>query len=176
MRRTSPEGIALIKHFEGLRLSAYRCSAGVLTIGYGSTRGVYAGMKITQEEADARLVSDLQSAERSVLRLISVPLTVYQFDALVSFTFNLGGGALQRSTLRQKINRGEHRAVPAELMKWIRAGGKKNRGLYARRKAEGALYAKSVIIPYPVAEPQPSDAEKRFLELIQRMQATPFTR
>jgi lysozyme len=75
-----------------------------------------------------------------VLRLIAVPLTAGQFDALVSFTFNLGGGALQRSTLRRKVNREEHAAVPAELMEWVWAGGRKLKGLVRRREAEAALY------------------------------------
>jgi lysozyme len=90
--------------------------------------------------AQALLSKDVWSAERSVLRLIKVPLTDGQFDALVSFTFNLGGGALQRSTLRRKVNREEHGEVPEQLMRWVWAGGKRLRGLSRRRKAEAALY------------------------------------
>ncbi|QNQ61407.1 lysozyme [Brucella sp. 6810] len=75
-----------------------------------------------------------------MLRLISVPLTDGQFDALVSFTLNLGAGALQRSTLRRKVNRGEHESVPAELMKWVRAAGKRLPGLVRRRSAERVAY------------------------------------
>jgi lysozyme len=86
------------------------------------------------------LIKDVLSAEKSVLRLIQAPLTDGQFDALVSFTFNLGGGALQRSTLRRKVNRQEHEDVPAEFMKWVWAGGKKLRGLVRRREAETRLY------------------------------------
>ncbi len=81
-----------------------------------------------------------EAAKRSVLRLITVPLTNSQFDALVSFTFNLGGGALQRSTLRRKVNREEHDDVPAEFLRWVWAGGKKLRGLVRRREAELLLY------------------------------------
>ena len=77
-----------------------------------------------------------------MLRLIKIPLTDNQFAALVSFTFNLGGGALQRSTLRQKVNRKEHGEVPAEFMKWVRAGGRKLPGLIKRRAAEAALYVR----------------------------------
>jgi lysozyme len=84
---------------------------------------------------------DVQTAERAVLRLITVPLTDGQFDALVSFTFNLGAGALQRSTLRRKINRGDHANVPAEFRKWVWAGGRKLEGLVRRREAEAALYS-----------------------------------
>ncbi len=86
------------------------------------------------------LRKDVGIAERAVLRLISVPLTDGQFDALVSFTFNLGAGALQRSTLRRKVNRGEHQAVPAELMKWVWAAGKRMPRLVRRRKAETSVY------------------------------------
>ena len=87
-----------------------------------------------------------------MLRLISVPLTVGQFDALVSFTFNLGAGALQRSTLRRKVNLGEHESVPAELMKWVWAAGKRLPGLVRRRQAEGAAY---------VSEPTPNTEMRR---------------
>jgi lysozyme len=93
---------------------------------------------------DARAIEllekDVASAERAVLRFIAVPLTDGQFNALVSFTFNLGSGALQRSTLRRKVNREEHADVPAELMKWVWAGGRKLKGLMKRRKAEIYLY------------------------------------
>ncbi len=86
---------------------------------------------------------DVQVAERAVLRLIDVPLTDGQYDALVSFTFNLGAGALQRSTLRRKVNREEHADVPAQLMRWVVAGGKRLRGLARRREAEASLYGGS---------------------------------
>ena len=75
-----------------------------------------------------------------MLRLITVPLTDGQFDALTSFAFNLGGGALQRSTLRRKVNRGEHALVPAEFMKWVWAGGRQLKGLSRRREAKSRLY------------------------------------
>ena len=81
------------------------------------------------------------TAERAVLRLIRVPLEDGRFDALSSFTFNLGTGALQRSTLRRKVNREEHDAVPAEFRRWVWAGGRKLKGLIRRREAEAALYA-----------------------------------
>lgn len=80
-------------------------------------------------------------AEQAVCRLIKVPLTDGQFDALVSFTFNLGSGALQRSTLRRKVNHEEHEEVPDQFMRWVWAGGKKLRGLVMRREAEASLYS-----------------------------------
>ena len=86
---------------------------------------------------------DVEVAERVVLRLIRVPLADGQFDALVSFTFNLGPGALQRSTLRRKVNREEHEAVPAEFRRWVWAGGRKLKGLMCRRHAEAICYSKA---------------------------------
>ncbi len=118
------EGFDLIRRFEGLSLEPYRDAAGVLTIGYG--RLIRPGEEFaeanTEEEAIELLRRDLVVAERAVLRLIRVPLTDGQFDALASFTFNLGSGALQRSTLRRKVNREEHTEVPAEFMRWVWAG------------------------------------------------------
>ena len=141
MRQNNQAGIDLIKHFEGLRLHTYRCSAGILTIGYGCTNPKYAiiGNTITEQQAEQLLRNDLVNAQRSVARLISVPLTDNQYAALVSFVFNLGGGALQRSTLRQRINRGDYN-VANEFGKWCYAGGKKLKGLQLRRQAEADLW------------------------------------
>lgn len=145
MRHVTEAGLDLIRRFEGFSPTIYICPAGYPTIGYGHV--VLAHEKdqfttgITPAQATALLRQDVRIAERAVLRLISVPLTDGQFDALVSFTFNLGAGALQRSTLRLKANRGEHESVPAELMKWVWAAGKKLPGLVRRRQAEGACYA-----------------------------------
>lgn len=86
------------------------------------------------------MCQDAQIAERAVLGLINVPLTDGQFDALTSFTYNLGGGALQRSTLRRKINREEHADVPEQFMRWVWAGSRKLKGLVRRRAAEADLY------------------------------------
>ena len=95
---------------------------------------------IDEETAEDLLRRDLEVAERAVLRLIRVPLTNGQFDALVSFTFNLGSDALQRSTLRRKVNREEHAEVPAEFMRWVWAWERKLRGLIRRRAAETCFY------------------------------------
>lgn len=145
MRQITQDGLDLICHFEGFSPIIYLCPAGYPTIGYGHL--ITEANKerfldgIDELEALDLLKTDVQKAEQSVLRLINVPLTDGQFDALVSFTFNLGGGALQRSTLRRKVNRGEHSAVPAEFMKWVWAGGRKQKGLVRRRRAEGLLYS-----------------------------------
>ncbi|MDM2732972.1 lysozyme [Citrobacter sp. Cy070] len=145
MRHVTEEGLNLIKRFEGFSPTIYMCPAGYPTIGYGHVvmaheREQFAA-GITQAEATDILRQDVGIAERAVLRLISAPLTDGQFDALVSFTFNLGAGALQRSTLRRKANLGEHEGVPAELMKWVWATGKRLPGLVRRRKAEALAYA-----------------------------------
>ena len=144
MRHITKEGLNLIKEFEGFESEVYLDAAGYPTIGYGhlirKDEGNMYANGITEAAAEALLSKDVWSAERSVLRLIKVPLTDSQFDALVSFTFNLGGGALQRSTLRRKVNREEHSAVPREFRRWVWAGGRKLRGLIRRRNAEAALY------------------------------------
>ena len=139
--KTSQAGKDLIISFEGIRLEAYKCPAGVWTIGVGSTQPtVSPGEVITKPEAMARFDRDLVKFENAVDRLVKVPLTQNQFDALVSFTFNVGEGALSKSTLLKKLNRGEYAAVPAELMKWTKGGGKELPGLVRRRRAEAAMW------------------------------------
>jgi GH24 family phage-related lysozyme (muramidase) len=145
MRHISKDGLDLICRFEGFSPVIYICPAGYPTIGYGHL--ITEANKeqfldgVDEDEALELLRKDVAAAERAVLRLINVPLTQGQFDALVSFTFNLGAGALQRSTLRRKVNRGELDDVPAELMKWVWAGGRKLRGLVRRRKEEAFLFS-----------------------------------
>jgi Phage-related lysozyme (muraminidase) len=144
MRHITQEGLDLIKRFEGFSPTIYICPAGYPTIGYGHVvredeRERFAD-GIDEQEAEDLLQGDVRWAERGVLRLINVPLTDGQFDALVSFTFNLGTGALQRSTLRRKVNREEHAQVPREFMRWVWAGGKRLRGLVKRRTAESGMY------------------------------------
>ena len=139
--KTSQAGKDLIISFEGIRLQAYKCPAGVWTIGVGSTvPAVHAGEVITKQQALARFDKDLTKFENAVDRLVKVPLTQNQFDALVSFTFNVGEGALAKSTLLKKLNAGDYDAVPAELMKWTKGGGKELPGLVRRRRAEAAMW------------------------------------
>lgn len=142
MRHVTWDGIRLITTFEGLSLKPYLCPAGVWTIGYGHTGPMVNKdtPNITIEEAEAILQHDLHRFESSVLRLITRPLTDGQFDALVSFTFNLGAGALQRSTLRQKCNRREDEGAAAEFLKWNKIGGNAVKGLTKRRLAESGIY------------------------------------
>lgn len=144
MRHVTQHGINLIKRFEGFESKIYLDAAGLPTIGYGHLlRAGEAEMfknGISPEAGVALLIKDVLYAEQAVLRLINVPLTDGQFDALVSFTFNLGSGALQRSTLRRKVNREEHHEVSREFMRWVWAGGRKLKGLARRRKAEVTTY------------------------------------
>lgn len=143
----STKGINLIKKFEGFSSQIYKDSAGLPTIGYGhliteqelQKRKFHKG--ITQEQAEQLLLIDVQSASFAVSRLVTVFLEQWQFDALVSFTFNVGAGALQRSTLRRKLNRREYKAIPYELQKWVWAGGRVLQGLVKRREAEAKLFS-----------------------------------
>ena len=147
MRHITQHGLNLIKQFEGFSSNIYLDAAGLPTIGYGHL--LRAGEAeifrhgISHEAAVALLIKDVLCSEQAVLRLITVPLSNGQFDALVSFTFNLGGGALQRSTLRRKVNREEHADAPAEFMKWVWGGGRRLKGLIRRRSAEAQLYVSS---------------------------------
>ncbi len=135
-------GLRLIQHFEGFEPQLYRDAAGYWTIGYGHLVRERESFRngITQAQATQLLQQDVRVAERAVSRLIKVPLTQSQFDALVSFTFNLGSGALQRSTLRRKVNGYYHQEVPSEFLRWVWAGGRKLKELLRRRQAEAALY------------------------------------
>jgi lysozyme len=138
--KTSPKGIALIKDFEGLRLGAYYCSAGVLTIGYGHTGGVKEGDLITEQKAEQLLQDDLKKFENGVLRLVRVPLNQNQFDALVSFAFNLGVGNLGKSTLLKMLNDRDYKGAAGQFVRWNKAGGKELAGLTRRRLAESAMF------------------------------------
>jgi lysozyme len=147
MRHMTDQGLSLFKRFEGFSPTPYLCPAGWWTIGWGAIHGLdgqpvtAATPPVTEDAAEALLMRDVTVAERAVLRLISVPLGDGRFDALTSFAFNLGGGALQRSTLRRKVNREEHADVPDEFRKWVWGGGRKLPGLVRRREAEAWLYA-----------------------------------
>lgn len=139
--KTSDRGLGLIRASEGLRLDAYRDVRGVLTIGYGSTLGVRAGDRIDAAEAERRLrQQDLPRFEAGVAVVVRVPLTQGQFDALVSFAYNLGVGALAGSTLLRKLNAGDAAGAGAEFPKWCHAGSEVLPGLVTRRAKERALF------------------------------------
>lgn len=140
--KSSAEIVEIIKNFEGLRTTAYSCPGGYKTIGYGHKLPANSLCnEISIEEAAALLLDDIREVEKSVQRNINIMLKQSQFDALVSFTFNVGSASLQRSTLRQKINRQEHAQVPGEFMRWIYSGGRILPGLVNRREIEADIYA-----------------------------------
>lgn len=139
--KISQRGIDLIKHFEGLRLKAYKDSVGVPTIGYGHTDGVKMGQEITEAQAEQLLKDDLARFEVGVQEVVRpLTLTQGQFDALVSFAFNLGLGSLRSSTLLKKLKAGDVSGASFELQRWVYAGGQKLPGLVKRREAERALF------------------------------------
>lgn len=135
----SQSGIDLVKRFEGLRLKAYKCPAGVWTIGYGHTGVIYESMVITEEQAEKFLRNDLAMAESAVLKYAKT-VTQCQKDALASFVFNLGSGNFAKSTLLKKLRAGDIQGAADEFLKWNKAGGKELEGLTKRRAAERALF------------------------------------
>lgn len=140
--KTSEKGINFIKSFEAFKERPYLCPAGVWTIGYGHVIGQNEHFdEISENYAHSMLAYDLKFAESAVSRNIDIELSQNEFDALVSFAFNLGSGALQRSTLRQKINYGiAGEDIYKEFMKWVYAAGRKLVGLVRRRSAEAEMY------------------------------------
>jgi lysozyme len=144
--KTSPNGLQLIRKYEGYKSTPYRCPAGLYTVGYGHVIGN--GLQLPDEwnrtlslgEINELLRTDLVRFERGVLRYCPVYLTQSQFDALVSFSFNLGLGVLQRSTLRQKILRKDGEGAAKELLKYDKVGGRPLKGLTRRRQAEYRLF------------------------------------
>lgn len=146
--RTSDKGIALIKAHEGLRLEAYPDPGygwARATIGYGHTSQagdppVTRGMKITEVGATEILKSDLRTFERYVIDAVTVPLNQNQFDALVSFTFNLGPGNLRKSTLLRKLNARDYAEAAEQFLVWNKSNGKVLNGLTKRRHAERSLF------------------------------------
>jgi len=136
----SKNGLELTKEFEGCKLVSYLDSGGVWTIGYGHTNGIKRYMECTQDQADEWLLSDIQSAQDDVNKLVKVSLTQNQFDALVSFTFNLGYWSLRRSTLLRILNSGNYLGAANEFSKWNRDNGMIVDGLVHRRAAEKLLF------------------------------------
>lgn len=144
-RKTSNRGIELIKEFEGCRLTAYLCPAGVWTIGYGHTgkvdgKAIAKGMTITAKKATELLRQDLATFEAAVNTYVTAPITQNMFDALVSFAFNCGGAALKNSTLLKKLNAKNYEGAANEFPRWNKAGGKVLAGLTRRRERERQLF------------------------------------
>ena len=142
---TSDAGLALLEHHEGFRARPYRCPAGVLTIGYGTTAAagfeIRKGMSVTRERAREMLRQSLaRQYEPAVRQAVTVELSQAEFDALVSFTYNLGAGALRTSKLLRLLNAGDRRGAAREFDRWVYAGKKKWSGLVRRRADERALF------------------------------------
>lgn len=134
------DGKSIVRKFEGCKLTAYLCPAGIPTIGYGHTHNVKLGDTCTQQQADEWLEDDFFYATSDVKAAVKVPLTDNQLDALASFVFNLGVRKLIQSTLLKKLNAKDYTGAANEFDKWVFAAGKKLNGLIARRAAEKALF------------------------------------
>ena len=163
-QQISKNGVDLIKKFEGLHrlgkdgnIRSYRCPAGKWTCGWGSTKGVRSGTTWTRQEAEERLMADIEEHEHIVKQYVTVPLTQSQYDALVSFVYNLGGGNFRSSTLLKKLNQGLYDEVPEQLMRWnkARVDGKLTplKGLTRRRSAEAAIFAAEAKLPSEAGGP-----------------------
>ena len=144
--KISQAGIDLMRRFEGCKLKPYLCPAGYWTVGYGHVIGngktKPEKQLYTQEEVNELLRTDLVRFEQGVLRYCPVHLTQFEFDSLVSFSFNLGLGVLQRSTLRRKILRQDKQAAARNILKYNKAGGQVLKGLTRRREAEYRMFTK----------------------------------
>jgi lysozyme len=138
--RTSQEGIDLIKRWEGCRLKAYRCPAGVWTIGYGHTHSAMDGLCITYDRAEELLKQDLQRFEKAITTLVRIPLTQNHFDALTSFVYNVGIEAFRNSTLLKLLNQKNYLLAADQFDRWTKVGKKTLPGLVGRRKEEKQLF------------------------------------
>lgn len=149
-RILNKDSIQLIKQWEGLRLTAYPDPGSrdgtPWTIGYGHTKNVKKGQKITEAQAEQFLIEDLQTAITAVESTIKVPLTDNKFGALVSLVHNIGVTAFKKSTLVKKLNAGDYSSVPAQLLRWVNNDGKKMQGLVNRRNAEIGLWVKGEFV------------------------------
>ena len=136
----SPQLAEFVAVWEGFRATAYRCSAGVWTVGYGTTAGVKRGDTITHADALDRLMSHLEGDARAVDAAVNVPLESHERDALISFAYNVGRSAFRASTLLRVLNGGDKAGAAAQLLRWNRAGGRVVLGLVKRREAERRLF------------------------------------
>lgn len=164
---TSKEGIRLIYEFEGKhkaigggKYTSYRCPAGVWTIYCGLTKGVHQGMVVSEAEGERMFLKELSIYEDAIERLVTVPLSQSQFDALVSFVYNVGIGAFSRSTLLSQLNKGHYDSIPGQLNRWVKAtvNGKKVtlKGLVRRRHKEGELWSRDDGADYEMPSENPA--------------------
>ena len=139
--KISSNGIDLIKHYEGCETEAYLCPANVWTIGYGHIKGVKEGDVITEQQAHDMLVEELEEYEGYVNTKVTVDLNQDQFDALVSWVYNLGSGNFTSSTLLKVLNSGDYAGVPEQILRWNKANGQVLEGLSRRRESEAELFS-----------------------------------
>ena len=139
-RKAGVDAVRIIKEYEGLMLTSYQCPAGIWTIGWGHTRDVKKGQRISIDLALLLLQGDIAAVAAGVNNLVKVAVTQYQFDALVSFAFNVGLHALQDSTLLMLVNDEQWSLASLEFVKWVHAGGKVLAGLVSRRYKEQELF------------------------------------
>ncbi len=163
----SDEGLRLIKSFEGYldkqpdgSCLAYTCPAGVATIGWGCTEGVKLGMRWTEAEAEAGLRREIAKFEAGVLRLATVEINQNEFDALVSFSYNVGLGALEKSSVLKRLNAGDRTGAAQAFRLWNKGGGKVLPGLVSRRAREAALFLKPASAPDAPWMPQRVEPSK----------------
>ncbi|MFM7085306.1 MAG: lysozyme [Hyphomicrobium sp.] len=160
--KISDVGLNIIKEFEGYYAKlpngdckAYKCPAGVWTIGYGCTEGVKPGMVWTQKQAEEALLKEISKLEQGVLKLVKAPITQNMFDALVSFSYNCGLGALSKSTVLKRTNEQEYQAAAKAFGMWIKGGGRVLPGLVKRRAKEAELY-----LTPPMPSPKPDTPDR----------------
>ncbi len=175
MLRLSLNGIALIKSFEGFSPIAYRCSASVLTIGYGFTDGVKEGDTMSREQADKRLIYEAREYENAVFAATFGNVTQNELDSLTSLAWNIGIRGMERSTVIREHNKGNKAAAAKAFLMWNKAGGKVMNGLVRRRAAEAALYL-TPEIGTATAMPQAIDAEKPVTAALQAVVEAFFAR
>jgi lysozyme len=136
----SQEGLALIKKFEGCELEAYKCPAGVWTIGYGHTKDVKEGDKINKDEADYLLQEEMIEYESYINDMVDVDLNQSQYDSMCAWVYNLGPSNLGSSTMLRVLNEGKYDEVPQQMKRWNKANGEVLDGLIRRREAEALLF------------------------------------
>lgn len=138
--KPSSECIDLVKGFEGFKAEAYKCPAGVWTVGYGTTENVYPGDVVNEQEAEQLLLEDLVDAAKAIDELVDIEITQRQYDALTSFVYNVGREAFRQSTMLKLINGGNMKAAALQFQRWTKANGKVLAGLVKRRAKEKALF------------------------------------
>jgi len=140
MKKVSAEGVDFIKRWEGLSLEAYQDGGGVWTIGYGHTAGVQKDDRITESDAEDFLLDDISWAEKAINKLVNTNLSQKQFDAIVSFVYNLGTTNFKASTLLRRLNSGDFLEVPEQICRWNHDGSNMVLGLSRRRVAEAQRF------------------------------------